>query len=181
MHVSKLRQVSEGTSAASSVQVRVVGVDILFQSGDATWAHSMTKLRFFELSQYQRLISFDADGLVMRSMDHLFSLPSAPVAMPRAYWLDQPRMCNALAVIEPSAQRLEELMRQAETAGKPPPTPQTKAAMRCFSLICHSLNCAWALPWKSGAEAYLHGLLLCPEHGMPKGKCLVPKDYNFAH
>ena len=30
-------------------------------------------------------------------------------------------MCNALAVIEPSAQRLEELLHQGETAGKQPP------------------------------------------------------------
>ena len=98
-----------------------MGVDVLNQSGDATWAQSMTKLRFFELTQYRRLIYFDADGLVMRSMDHLFNLPSAPVAMPRAYWLSQPRMCNALAVIEPSAQRLEDLLHQAETAGAAPP------------------------------------------------------------
>ncbi len=99
----------------------MVGVDIVNQSGDATWAQSITKLRFFELIQYRRLIYFDADGLVMRSMDHLFSLPSAPVAMPRAYWLSQPAMCNALAVIEPSAQRLGELLHQAETAGEQPP------------------------------------------------------------
>ncbi|CAK0732461.1 hypothetical protein CVIRNUC_000134 [Coccomyxa viridis] len=99
------------------LMVKVVGVDIVNQSGDATWAQSTTKLRFFELIQYRRLIYFDADGLVMRSMDHLFSLPSAPVAMPRAYWLSQPAMCNALAVIEPSAQRLGELLHQAETAG----------------------------------------------------------------
>ena len=60
--------------------MKVVGVDIVNQSGDVTWAQSMTKLRFFELTQYQRLIYFDADGLIMRRMDHLFSLPSAESA-----------------------------------------------------------------------------------------------------
>ena len=34
----------------------MVGVDIVNQSGDATWAQSITKLRFFELIQYRRLI-----------------------------------------------------------------------------------------------------------------------------
>ena len=97
-----------------------MGVAILRQSGDATWAQSMTKLRLFGLTQYRRLIFFDADGLVMRSLDHLFHLPSAPVAMPRAYWLNQPFMCDALVVVEPSDQRLEELLHQAESAGEPP-------------------------------------------------------------
>ena len=122
----------------------MVGVDIVNQSGDATWAQSMTKLRFFELTQYRRLIYFDADGLVMRSMDHLFSLPSAPVAMPRAYWLTQPAMCNALAVVEPSAQRLEELLRQAETAGSRLPSLSLKTNTLHFSLICGYLTCARA-------------------------------------
>jgi hypothetical protein len=35
-------------------------------------------------------------------MDELFLLPSAPVAMPRAYWLDQPFLSSQLVVIEPS-------------------------------------------------------------------------------
>lgn len=36
-------------------------------------------------------------------MDELFLLPSSPVAMPRAYWLDQPFLSSQLIVIEPSA------------------------------------------------------------------------------
>lgn len=36
-------------------------------------------------------------------MDELFLLPSAPVAMPRAYWLDQPFLSSQILVIEPSA------------------------------------------------------------------------------
>jgi hypothetical protein len=35
-------------------------------------------------------------------MDELFLLPSAPVAMPRAYWLDQPFLSSQILVIEPS-------------------------------------------------------------------------------
>lgn len=35
-------------------------------------------------------------------MDELFLLPSASVAMPRAYWLDQPFMSSQLVLIKPS-------------------------------------------------------------------------------
>ena len=99
-------------------QVKLVGVKILQQVGDPVWAQSLTKLQMFSLTQYKRLIYLDADGLVLRNMNHLFSLPDAAVAMPKAYWLDQPRMCNALAVVQPSAQRLEELLQHARTHGE---------------------------------------------------------------
>lgn len=35
-------------------------------------------------------------------MDELFLLPSSPVAMPRAYWLDQPFLSSQLVLVEPS-------------------------------------------------------------------------------
>ena len=173
-------------------------MDIVNQSGDVTWAQSMTKLRFFELTQYQRLIYFDADGLIMRRMDHLFSLPSAPVAMPRAYWLTQPAMCNALAVVEPSAQRLQELLRQAETAGKQPPQsfigdkhvallPHlwlshlcTGRLMRCGAgNLLRSLVCT--ANWHE-ARAYLGagGFDMDVMNDLYKGQCLVlPNEYVF--
>ena len=42
----------------------------------------------FELEAYERLVYMDADGLAWRNMDHLFHLPPARVAMPRAYWME---------------------------------------------------------------------------------------------
>ena len=93
-------------------------VKVVSQRGDPFWRQSLTKLRFFELTQFDRLIYFDVDGLVLRNMNHLFRLPSAPVAMPRAYWLPQPYMSDQLAVVEPSAKRLHELLHQAETYGE---------------------------------------------------------------
>lgn len=36
-------------------------------------------------------------------MDELFLLPSSPVAMPRAYWLDQPFLSSQLVLVEPSS------------------------------------------------------------------------------
>ncbi|KAL5381628.1 hypothetical protein DPSP01_007076 [Paraphaeosphaeria sporulosa] len=71
--------------------------------GDTTWAESFTKLLAFNQTQYKRVISLDSDATVRQSMDELFLLPSSPVAMPRAYWLDQPFLSSQLIVIEPSA------------------------------------------------------------------------------
>ena len=36
-------------------------------------------------------------------MDELFLMPSSPVAMPRAYWLDQPFLSSQLVLVEPSS------------------------------------------------------------------------------
>jgi hypothetical protein len=46
-------------------------------------------------------------------MDELFLSPSTPVAMPRAYWLEQPFLSSELVLAEPSQrewQRIEEFM-----------------------------------------------------------------------
>jgi hypothetical protein len=51
-------------------------------------------------------------------MDELFLLPPAPVAMPRAYWLDQPSLSSQIVVLEPSRsewQRIQERMTHADS------------------------------------------------------------------
>ncbi|KAJ1499157.1 hypothetical protein HMI54_012048 [Coelomomyces lativittatus] len=51
-------------------------------------------------------------------MDELFLLPAAPVAMPRAYWLDQFFLSSQLVVIEPSEdswQRVQSAMEHHES------------------------------------------------------------------
>jgi alpha-N-acetylglucosamine transferase len=52
-----------------------------------TWADSYTKLLAFNQTQYDRVIAFDSDALLLQSMDELFFMPPCPIAMPRAYWL----------------------------------------------------------------------------------------------
>ena len=50
-------------------------------------------------------------------MDELFLLPSAPVAMPRAYWLDQLFLSSQLVLVEPSAtewHRIQEFMNRPD-------------------------------------------------------------------
>lgn len=52
-------------------------------------------------------------------MDELFLLPSAPIAMPRAYWLNQLFLSSQLIVLEPSHsewKRIQDTMSQ-ETSG----------------------------------------------------------------
>lgn len=70
---------------------------------DPTWQDSYTKLLAFNQTQYKRVISIDSDGTLMDHMDELFLLPSAPVAMPRAYWIPERFFLSSqLIVIEPS-------------------------------------------------------------------------------
>ncbi|KAK3724476.1 hypothetical protein LTR37_001100 [Vermiconidia calcicola] len=68
---------------------------------------SVSKLRIFELNEYDKVIYFDSDSTLFQHMDELFSLPRTAIAMPRAYWSDSPRaqwpLSSALMVIEPNA------------------------------------------------------------------------------
>jgi hypothetical protein len=51
-------------------------------------------------------------------MDELFLSPSSPVAMPRAYWLDQPFLSSQLILLEPSDyewKRIEEFMHRDDS------------------------------------------------------------------
>jgi len=51
-------------------------------------------------------------------MDELFLTPSSPVAMPRAYWLDQPFFSTQLILLEPSQRewrRIQEFMNRPDS------------------------------------------------------------------
>jgi hypothetical protein len=56
--------------------------------GESTWKDSITKLNVFNLTQYDRVVYFDSDALVQNHLDDLFHAPSARLAIPRAYWLN---------------------------------------------------------------------------------------------
>jgi hypothetical protein len=51
---------------------------------------------------------------MMQHMDELFLLPSAPVAMPRAYWMDHFFLSSQLIVVEPSAIEWERIQEAIE-------------------------------------------------------------------
>jgi hypothetical protein len=64
---------------------------------------SLTKLRVFELAEYDRVVFADVDAMPLKPLDYLFELAiSEAIAAPRAYWLPQPFWTSALFVLEPS-------------------------------------------------------------------------------
>ncbi|KAF2726178.1 glycosyltransferase family 8 protein [Polychaeton citri CBS 116435] len=76
-------------------------VEVQHFEGEPTWADSFTKLLAFNQTQYKRVLSLDSDSTVLQPMDELFLMPSAPVAMPRAYWLED-TLSSQLVLVEPS-------------------------------------------------------------------------------
>lgn len=75
------------------------------------YADVLVKLRVFELEEYTRIIYMDADSLVLRKMDELFLLPSAPLVASRSYWISPSEngiyFSTMLMVIEPSAKEAQ--------------------------------------------------------------------------
>ena len=69
------------------------------------YADVLLKLVSFRLHQYipslERILVLDADQLIVRSLDHLFSLPSVDLAAPRVYWGDDAaQFTSALMLIK---------------------------------------------------------------------------------
>lgn len=124
-HVSEDNTTDDSTEskllakARDSYQVKLVPIQVQsFEKGDTTWRESFTKLLAFNQTQYKRVISLDSDAIVREHMDELFLLPSSAVAMPRAYWLDQPFLSSQSVVIEPSARewhRVQQFMNRNDS------------------------------------------------------------------
>lgn len=91
----------------------------LKHSADPTWAESYTKLLAFNQTQYDRVLILDSDATVLQPMDELFFLPSCPLAIPRAYWLDfdNRTMSSQLMVIEPSEFEFNRVLKAIDEAG----------------------------------------------------------------
>ncbi|EER44007.1 alphaN-acetylglucosamine transferase [Histoplasma capsulatum H143] len=90
--------------ARDEYNVKLKPISPLQASPDVTWGDSFTKLLAFNLTEYERILILDSDSTILQSMDELFLLPSAPVAMPRAYWLQSEDnfLTSGLVVLEPS-------------------------------------------------------------------------------
>ncbi|KAI9738752.1 MAG: hypothetical protein M1834_008259 [Cirrosporium novae-zelandiae] len=100
-------------------------VDILStSSGDATWRDSLTKFQAFRLTDYTRVLSFDSDSLVLNNMDHLFLSPKCQLAVPRAYWLNDPHaalgeqvLASHIMLLEPDDRIYERIEQEAKRTG----------------------------------------------------------------
>ena len=92
---------------------------IWLRSNTATWAESFTKLLAFNQTQYSRVLHLDSDGTVLQSMDDLFLMPQAAVAMPRAYWLgfDERTLSSQIMLVEPSEHEFERVVKTTEAGG----------------------------------------------------------------
>jgi len=82
--------------------------------GDSSWDTSITKLRAFELTEYDRVLHLDSDITLFQHLDELFLLPKSPIAMPRAYWTDLPPgqwpMTSLMMLIEPNPAELRGML-----------------------------------------------------------------------
>ncbi|KAH8665555.1 nucleotide-diphospho-sugar transferase [Ilyonectria robusta] len=105
------------------VELRPFGL-LSTAKGDATWRNSLTKFHAFALTDYTRVLAFDSDSLVMQSMDHYFLAPLAPVAVPRAYWLNDDDAAvgkqlvgSHIMLIEPNQDRYKQIIDEALASG----------------------------------------------------------------
>ncbi|EON64251.1 hypothetical protein W97_03482 [Coniosporium apollinis CBS 100218] len=97
------------------------------ETSTSTWTHSIGKFLAFSQMQYTRILHLDSDITLLKSLDDLFFLPSAPVAMPRAYWMDtNPKpLTSLLVLLEPSQYESNALMSAAAALA---PRPGARAA-----------------------------------------------------
>ncbi|KAF4340148.1 GNT1 alphan-acetylglucosamine transferase [Fusarium beomiforme] len=103
--------------ARDEYNVKIVPITVQTHwAGDVTWADSYTKLLAFNQTQYDRVLSIDSDSVLLQAMDELFFLPSAPVAMPRAYWLSPEKVLSSqIMVVQPSVQEFSRIMERVQS------------------------------------------------------------------
>ena len=79
---------------------------------DMSWNASFTKFMAWDQTQYDRILHLDSDITILKHLDELFLLPSAPVAMLRAYWkLPSVRQLTSLFILlEPDEMVAQQLM-----------------------------------------------------------------------
>ncbi|KAH8695268.1 alphaN-acetylglucosamine transferase [Talaromyces proteolyticus] len=106
------------------VQLEPIAIDRLHESleDQSTWDSSITKLWAFRETTYRRILQIDSDVLILQNLDELFFLPSAPVAMPRAYWdySNNHQLTSLMLLVEPSYIEYKSMMDkvQAVEAGQ---------------------------------------------------------------
>ena len=88
-----------------------------FAGGDALWTGSLTKLLAFTFTQYKCVLILDSDTTVLQPMEELSFLRRTPVAMPRAYWLEDGQLTCMLVVFEQSSFQFERILNASMQRG----------------------------------------------------------------
>lgn len=81
---------------------------------DFTWAAGFTKWLAFNQTQYKRVITLDSDATILRPMDELFLMPSTPIALPRAYWLNN-SLSAQITLVQPSEAGFAAIQKQMKS------------------------------------------------------------------
>jgi len=88
--------------------VLVEGGDYGYYVNDGYYRDCLMKLQIYEMTDYERIIFFDSDSILLKSIEHLFFLPDVPLAAPWAYWnMDAPQFTSLLLVAKPSKVNFE--------------------------------------------------------------------------
>lgn len=76
-----------------------------------TWTNVYVKMGAFNMTEYDRVITLDSDGVILQSLDELFLLQSTPMALPYVYWGDPLnwQLSSQIMIMEPSAMSLEQI------------------------------------------------------------------------
>lgn len=100
--------------------VKLIPVNMPRKENDA-WDGSFSKFLTWSQTQYERILHLDSDVTILKSMDELFMLPRAQIAMVRAYWdLPQTRKLTSLFVLlEPSEPEFLRLMAASRPDNRP--------------------------------------------------------------
>lgn len=93
---------------------------VVLNPTDTIWKKPYTNLLAYNLTQFDRVIVLGYDSIVLNSMDELFFLPPAPLAMPYVYWSKPPgwRLSNQIMVIQPSPTEFERIERAVHGAAE---------------------------------------------------------------
>jgi hypothetical protein len=110
--------------AAQKFGVKLEPIHLLGADGTATspgtldkpsnWNVSLTKIRVFDLVQYDRVLHLDSDIALLQHLDELFLLPKTPIAMPRAYWSHGPpsawQLTSLIMLVQPNPHEIPAMM-----------------------------------------------------------------------
>lgn len=113
LSILRLLQQAESLYGADTQQVHVLTSPA---ATDPTWSQGFTKYLAFNQTQYRRVLALDSDATILQPLDDLFLLPPTPLAMTRAYWLND-TLGAELALITPDAQAYKAIESRVAKAG----------------------------------------------------------------